>query len=119
MVDVEGMDHLPRIKIERSEPCLEALLTHFAPPLPSTSPVPPHLKLSTSPQLTQQDHSAFPQSAASSSVTSDDIAEQIKVEIKEAAEFLAESLSNLGSLRDIMSGGQNVWFKPTFMYVYI
>ena len=93
-IDVESTDNLPLIKIERTDP--------------------PPQEIATLPQF-------LPQKIPDLSQNVPDLLPQIKVEIKEAAEFLAESLCSMVGLQlhggDIQNSN-NVWFKPSFMYVY-
>ena len=97
-IDVESTDNLPQIKIERTDPPPQEVATTF----------PPQFLPQKLPDLLSQN---VP-----------DLLPQIKVEIKEAAEFLAESLCSMVGLQvhgtELRSEqSNNVWFKPSFMYV--
>ena len=100
-IDVESTDNLPLIKIERTDP--------------------PPQEIATLPQFLPQKIPDFSQKLPDLAQNVPDLLPQIKVEIKEAAEFLAESLCSMVGLQlhggDIQNSN-NVWFKPSFMYVY-
>ena len=107
-IDVESTDNLPLIKIERTDPPPQEIAT-----LPQFLP-------QKIPDFSQKIPD-FSQKIPDLSQNVPDLLPQIKVEIKEAAEFLAESLCSMVGLQlhggDIQNSN-NVWFKPSFMYVY-